>query len=148
MQKSTVQYVGGLATDDRGTVRFVNDFDFSGVKRFYTVENHQAGFVRAWHGHRKEEKYVYCTRGAAIVAVVQVEDFDQPPDPFARASRFVLSADKPSVLYIPAGYYNGSMALTDGAQLIFFSTATVEESKGDDFRLPARFWDAWTVEER
>ena len=25
---------GGVATDDRGSVRFVNDFNFDGVKRF------------------------------------------------------------------------------------------------------------------
>ena len=45
---------GGLAVDDRGTVSFVNGFDFRGVKRFYTVTNHRAGFVRAWHAHRHE----------------------------------------------------------------------------------------------
>ena len=43
---------GGVAVDDRGEVGFVNDFTFSGVKRFYTVANHSDGFVRAWHGHR------------------------------------------------------------------------------------------------
>jgi dTDP-4-dehydrorhamnose 3,5-epimerase len=40
---------GGIAPDDRGSVRFVNDFDFAKVKRFYQVENHRAGFIRAWH---------------------------------------------------------------------------------------------------
>ena len=49
---------GGLAVDDRGIVSFVNDFDFAGVKRFYMVSNHKAGFVRAWHAHKHEAKYV------------------------------------------------------------------------------------------
>ena len=31
---------GGVAVDDRGSVRFVNDFDFEGVKRFYQVQNY------------------------------------------------------------------------------------------------------------
>ena len=44
---------GGLAVDDRGEVRFVNGFGFEGVKRFYAVSNHQPGFVRAWHAHRR-----------------------------------------------------------------------------------------------
>ena len=39
---------------DRGEVGFVNDFDFEGVKRFYTLKNHPAGYVRAWHAHRRE----------------------------------------------------------------------------------------------
>ena len=63
---------GGLAVDDRGTVRFVNDFDFNGVKRFYQVENHQKGFIRAWHGHKKESKYVYVSSGTALVGVVDL----------------------------------------------------------------------------
>jgi dTDP-4-dehydrorhamnose 3,5-epimerase len=40
------------------------------------------------------------------------------------------------------------MSLTEDAKLIFFSTSTLEESKDDDFRYPARYWDIWTVAER
>ena len=49
---------GGIAVDDRGQLSFVNDFDFKDVKRFYMVENHEKGFIRAWHGHKKDVKYV------------------------------------------------------------------------------------------
>jgi len=61
---------GGLAVDDRGSVSFVNDFTFEGVKRFYQVENHRKGFIRAWHGHQKEGKFVYVTNGSALIGVV------------------------------------------------------------------------------
>lgn len=138
---------GGLAVDDRGAVGFVNDFDFAGVKRFYTVENHAAGFVRAWHGHRHEAKYVTVVRGAMLLACVEVDDWDHP-SPALPVHRFVLSAQTPSVLFIPAGYANGNMSLTAGAKAMFFSTASLEESKGDDVRFDARLWDPWTVEER
>jgi dTDP-4-dehydrorhamnose 3,5-epimerase len=40
------------------------------------------------------------------------------------------------------------MSLTDDTRLIFFSTSTLEESKGDDVRYDARHWDIWTIEER
>jgi dTDP-4-dehydrorhamnose 3,5-epimerase-like enzyme len=60
----------------------------------------------------------------------------------------VLSASAPAVLYIPAGYANGNMSLTADAKAVFFSTATVEESREDDIRLDARLWDPWPVEER
>ena len=60
-------FEGGLSVDDRGAVGFVNDFAFEGVRRFYTVSNHAAGFVRAWHAHRREAKYVTVLRGAAVV---------------------------------------------------------------------------------
>ncbi len=138
---------GGLATDDRGTVAFVNGFDFAGVKRFYAVTNHRQGFVRAWHAHRHESKYVYVSRGAAVVAAVPIDDWDNP-SPSQPVSRYVLTATRPQVLYIPAGYANGFMSLTADAVLMFFSTSTVEDSRNDDVRYDARLWNPWEAEER
>jgi dTDP-4-dehydrorhamnose 3,5-epimerase len=138
---------GSLATDDRGSVGFVNEFNFAGVKRCYLVSNHRAGFIRAWHGHRREGKYVTVVQGAAIVAAVRVDDWDHP-SPTLPVVRHVLSASRPTVLFIPAGYANGSMSLTADAKLMFFSTSTVDESRGDDVRFESRLWDCWTVVER
>jgi len=138
---------GGLAVDDRGEVGFVNDFNFQGVKRFYTVSNHRTGFIRAWHGHKNESKYVTAVLGSAIVAAVRIDDWKNP-SPALTVDRFVLSAKKPSVLFIPAGYANGFMSLTDDLKLMFFSTSTLEESAGDDFRFDSRLWDPWQVVER
>jgi dTDP-4-dehydrorhamnose 3,5-epimerase-like enzyme len=138
---------GKLSVDDRGEVGFVNDFDFAGVKRFYSVTNHRAGFVRAWHGHRRESKYITAVRGALLVCCVAIDDWEHPSKDLP-ISRFVLSAAKPEVLYVPAGYVNGFMSLTEGAKVIFFSTSTLQESQRDDVRFPARFWDPWSIQER
>ena len=138
---------GGLNVDDRGTVRHVNAFDFDGVKRFYIVENHQAGLVRAWHGHRREAKYVTVLTGAALVAAVAIDDWEHPALDMP-VERFVLSASNPTVLFIPPGHANGFMSLTADARLAFFSTATLEESRADDVRFSARTWNPWGVEER
>ena len=138
---------GGLAADDRGEVGFVNGFDFAGVKRFYTVRNHRAGFVRAWHAHRREAKYVTAVAGAALVAAVRIDNWDSP-SPSLPVTRHVLSAAQPKVLFIPAGYANGFMSLTDDARVMFVSTSTLDESKDDDIRYHARLWDVWTIEER
>ena len=138
---------GGLAVDDRGQVSFVNNFDFKGVKRFYLVSNHKVGYVRAWHAHKKESKYVMVVRGAAVVGTVAIDNWEKPSKA-ANAQRHVLSEKSPKLLYIPAGYANGLMSLTKDAQLIIFSTATLAESRNDDFRYDSRHWDIWGVEER
>jgi dTDP-4-dehydrorhamnose 3,5-epimerase-like enzyme len=142
-----VLHNGGLAVDDRGAVGFVNGFDFAGVKRFYTVRNHRSGFVRAWHAHRREAKYVTVVSGAALVGAVKIDDWDRPSASLP-AVRHVLAAAQPKVLFIPPGYANGFMSLADDTQLIFFSTSTLDESKDDDVRYHARHWDIWRVEER
>lgn len=147
-RKSTPQLInGGLAVDDRGQVSFVNEFDFKGVKRFYMVSNHARGFVRAWHAHKKEAKYVLVVKGSALVGAVPIDNWDHPSKK-AEVHRFILSEKSPKVLYIPAGYANGFKSLSDDAQIIFFSTSTLEESLNDDIRYDARFWDIWSVEER
>src|SRR4029450_1463742 len=107
---------GGLAVDDRGEVGFVNGFDFAGVKRFYTVRNHRAGFVRAWHAHRREGKYVTVVSGAALVGAIRIDTWDNPSASLPPV-RHVLSAAQPKVLFIPPGYANGFMSLTDDARL-------------------------------
>jgi dTDP-4-dehydrorhamnose 3,5-epimerase len=141
------QIPGGKAFDDRGSLSFINDLDLTMFKRFYIVENHSKGFVRAWHGHKKEAKAVVVVSGAALVAAVKVDNWDSPSKNL-QIERVVLSAEKPGALLIPAGYANGFMTLTESAKVMFFSTSSLEESAGDDFRFDARLWNPWNIEER
>jgi len=138
---------GGLSTDDRGEVAFVNDFHFDLVKRFYLVSNYKQGFVRAWHAHRREGKYVTVVQGSALVGVVRIDDWVHPSKD-VEALTFTLSAHAPVILYIPPGYANGFMSLTENCKILFFSTATLDESKNDDIRYDSRYWDIWHVAER
>jgi dTDP-4-dehydrorhamnose 3,5-epimerase len=165
---------GGLSIDDRGQVAFCNGFNpaEAGVKRLYVLSNHEAGYVRAWHGHKIEAKYVLVTRGVALVCCVVLEEIEQycqtdapswswvdkstmtltwsgPPTPIPQAWRFVLSGQQPKVLYIPPGYANGHMALSVPCDMVHFSSMTIEEAKGDDLRFPARcIPGTWEVEEK
>jgi dTDP-4-dehydrorhamnose 3,5-epimerase-like enzyme len=138
---------GGIVVDDRGKVQFANEFDFREVKRFYCVQNHREGTIRAWHGHKKEAKYVTVVQGAALVGAVAIDDWNTPSVE-AKVHNYVLAPEKPNVLFIPAGYANGFMSLTSDTIMIFFSTASLEESLVDDWRFPARYWDIWEVQER
>lgn len=138
---------GGCSIDDRGRVAFVNEFDLSQCRRFYSVENFAAGTVRAWHAHKKERKWVMVTAGAALVCCVPVDDWESPSTD-AKIHRFALDASQPAVLEIPPGYANGAMSLQSGTKIVYFSDARLDESLEDDFRFPARHWDPWQVVER
>jgi dTDP-4-dehydrorhamnose 3,5-epimerase-like enzyme len=146
-EKNPILTKGGLSVDDRGTVSFVNDFDFKNVKRFYVVENHKQGFIRAWHGHKNESKHVFVVKGSAVVAAVKIDNWENPSKNL-QINRFVLSEKTPSILFIPAGYANGFMSLSDDTKLIFYSTSELKDSLNDDIRFDAHYWDAWKVEER
>src|SRR3989338_1945661 len=117
-----------LHIDDRGYVYGVFDnIDAHGIKRTYVLENYSKGMIRAWHGHRKANMYIHIIQGAAKVAAVHM---DNPDD----LTETVLSARKPALFYVPAGYYNGTMSLVDHTKLLIYSTITLEECKHDDFR--------------
>ncbi len=140
---------GGLSVDDRGQLTFANAFSFDGVRRFYIVENFSSEVVRAFHGHLKEEKFVLVASGAAIVAAVFLTDVEHPSLE-TKPHRFVLSSRQPQILHIPAGYANGFRPLELATKIIFFSTATLDEARGDDYRFPYDYWgaDIWKVEFR
>lgn len=123
---------GDIAVDDRGKLGFVNDFNFKDVKRFYIVENYVGTNIRGWHGHKKEGKYALVTRGWAIFVTKPLEREDGKELEYGK---FALSADKPEILWIPGGFYHAFQTRTPDTQIMFFSTASLEESKRDDIRL-------------
>ena len=148
MKNEVKQFAGGVSVDDRGSVRFVNDFNFSGVKRFYHIENHARGFIRAWHGHLIEGKYVYVAHGTALVGVGHIMAQDGEIKAGELLWRGVLSSASPKVLWIPPGNANGFQSLEEDTSIMFFSTSSLEDSKLDDFRLPYNQWNIWEVDYR
>ena len=145
---------GGVAYDDRGALAYFNDLDLGalGVRRMYMVTNNDACNIRAWHGHMNEGKYVVVIEGSAIIAAVPMVDETLPyvagdsdygrGTPyrhrlrFSETERFVVSAKLPKIIYIPPGMANGTRTLESNTKLMFLSTSTLEQSKGDDYRFP------------
>jgi dTDP-4-dehydrorhamnose 3,5-epimerase len=138
---------GGRFVDDRGFLKaliFPEDFI---PKRLYSVNNWRANFVRAWHGHKFESKLIYMSKGSGIVAAVSMSD-TFAPDKNANVYRFAIDSEAHSAIYIPAGYANGLMSLTTDAEFTVISSASLEESKGDDYRFPYDYWKAWDIDQR
>lgn len=155
MKDKIKQLNGGLSVDDRGSVRFVNEFNFDNVKRFYQIENHTRGFIRAWHGHEHEGKYVYVARGSALIGAVKLPDYYKDeqtglnvPRRNEQPERYVISANTPSVLFIPPGYCNGAMNLEHDTIIFYFSTSTLDQSLHDDVRFTYDTWNIWDVDNR
>lgn len=131
---------GGLHTDDRGTVSFVNDFDLSGVDRFYTVRFRWPNTPRGWVGHRRDVKWFTAVQGEVLIAVVEPDDWESPKGDLP-VNRYTLSAGTPQVLHVPAGQATASAGLTDDAILLIFSSGRTEDARTDDYRFPVDLWD-------
>jgi dTDP-4-dehydrorhamnose 3,5-epimerase-like enzyme len=117
---------GDLHKDNRGIVRFVNDFDMQNVVRMYCIEP-QLGIIRAWQGHKKETKWFFAVKGSFVVKVVNMKT--------NLLNKFILTDLESNIIEIPGGNYNGFEALEEGSVLMVYSDFTTIQSKEDDFRL-------------
>lgn len=130
---------GEVYKDKRGVLKFINKFNLSGIKRFYQVENTDTKIIRAFHGHMKESKYVYVVSGSILLCAVYLDNANNPSKG-NKVEKFVLKASNPQIIHIPPSYANGFKALESSATVIFFSTSTLNESIGDDYRFPSDYW--------
>ena len=138
---------GGRFVDDRGFLKALVFPEGFTPKRLYSVNNWRANFIRAWHGHKFESKLIYMSRGAGIVAAVLMSDTSKP-NKSAEIFRFPIDSESHTAIFIPAGYANGLMSLTSDAEFTVLSSASLDESKNDDFRFPYDYWGAWDIEQR
>ena len=130
------------SSDERGTVSFTNDLNLQKAVRTYKVENSQLKTVRAWHGHKVEEKWVNVEQGEFLVCVVKVDDFNSPSKN-SEIQTYKMSP-KDGFLYIPPNFANGAMNLTEDNAIRYYSSSTLEESLNDDFRFESDYWDPWS----
>jgi dTDP-4-dehydrorhamnose 3,5-epimerase len=133
---------GGVFSDNRGILRFVNDFHFNDVKRFYFIKHPNTDFIRAWQGHQFEKKYFYPISGSFVLAWVKINDFENPSKNLI-PEYHILSAASSEIISIPKGYANGLKALEPNSELLLFSDMSLEDSLNENIRYPADWWMDW-----
>tara|TARA_X000000368_G_scaffold398258_1_gene368139 strand:+ start:1180 stop:1626 length:447 start_codon:yes stop_codon:yes gene_type:complete len=129
-------------SDHRGIVSFTNELVLTQVVRTYKVINSQIKTVRAWHGHKIEEKWVSVEEGEFLVCAVKIDNFEEPKKD-KEIIKFTLTPDK-GILYIPKNYANGAMNFTSNNAVRYYSSLPLEQSIKDDYRFDSKFWDPWS----
>jgi dTDP-4-dehydrorhamnose 3,5-epimerase-like enzyme len=135
---------GNLFTDNRGTLKFVNDFTFPDVKRFYQIIHPDITVVRAWQGHRVEHKYFYVVKGKFAIACVEIDNWETP-SPDLEAAVTILEEGAPAVLSVPPGFANGIKALEPDSVLMVYSNLSLQESAEDRWSFDAALWFDWKI---
>jgi len=131
-------------TDDRGFLRFCNEFDLSKYVRFYDVCNFNPNFIRAWHGHKIESKAVTVREGSAMICLVKIDSWEKPSKNL-EINKFFLSYEAPKILEIPSGYANGFITLEPKTKLTFYSDRSTSQSLEDDYRYDFNYWNPWEI---
>lgn len=123
---------GGVTKDERGQIRFVNDFDMSLVKRFYIIKNADTELIRGWRAHRIEQRWFYVLSGSFNVDLVKIDNWDNP-NPLLTIENIILEASNMKVLHVPKGYGTAFRALESNSELLVYADYPLTHAPLDDY---------------
>ena len=123
---------GNCYIDQRGKLFYNNDFDTSSIKRIYMIENINVDFIRAWQGHKIEQRWFSVLQGSFEIQLIAIDDWEKPTINLQR-HKFILNTDKLSVLHIPRGYVSSIQALEEASKLLVMADYLLGEID-DEFR--------------
>ncbi|BDB52703.1 WxcM-like domain-containing protein [Flavobacterium ammonificans] len=132
---------GNCHQDERGQLFYNNDFDTTCIKRMYVIENHSVDFVRAWQGHKAEQRWFSAVQGRFKIQLIAIDNWDTPSENLPRIE-YHLHSEKLDILYIPAGYISSIQALEEKSKLVVMSDYHLGKLN-DEFRYPT---DYFTIE--
>ena len=133
------QLKGNSHEDSRGTLFFNNDFDASAIKRIYVIENKDTDFVRAWQGHKIEQRWFSVIKGSFKIELIAIDNWDVPSKKLERFS-LVLHSEKLDVCHIPAGYVSSIQSLEEGAKLLVMADYALGELE-DEYRYALDYFE-------
>lgn len=130
---------GGSNTDSRGTLLYNNNFDASGIKRIYVIENKETTFVRGWQGHRIEQRWFSVLQGSFKIELIAIDNWENPSKDVERFS-FIVDAAKLDVLHVPSGYVSSIQSLKEGAKLVVMADYLLGEVQ-DEYRFDITYFE-------
>lgn len=136
MKPATIE--GNVHNDFRGSLYYNNEFDASTVKRIYFIQNRDTETVRAWQGHRIEQRWFSAVQGSFEIKLIEVDDWENPSKN-SIVHTFILSAAQLDVLHIPQGYISSIQSLEPESKLLVMADYSLGEIK-DEYRFEADFF--------
>jgi dTDP-4-dehydrorhamnose 3,5-epimerase len=120
--------------DDRGWSIF-DIFGGSDIQGQVNISRIDAGVVKAFHLHRRQDDYVICIEGKCKLIVAN-EDW-------TGLQQVVLDERNPGVFHIPAGSWHGYKGLDSGAKILYYCSNKYDGGNPDEERAP---WDSYGKE--
>ena len=128
--------------DERGELKFYNDFDMSSIRRMYFTTILNTKVIRAWQGHTIQSRWFCCIKGSFLVKLIKIDNWKNPSEKLP-VLKYKLSSKKKEILFIPSGYVNGFKALQSDSKLMIMSNYGFSETENDEFRYDKNKWSKW-----
>lgn len=124
--------IGNHFEDNRGKVNFNNDFDASEIKRIYAIENSSIDFIRAWQGHKIEQRWFSAIKGSFLIHLIEVDNWELPSKNLPQVE-YKINAENLDILHVPSGYISSIKALEEGSKLLVMADYMLGEIN-DEYR--------------
>lgn len=134
-------YTGQRFEDQRGILKFNNDIDLSSIKRIYTVENASIDMVRGWQGHRIEQRWFACMKGAIEIFVIELDNFEKPSTNLPIVS-YTLTDSELTYLHVPAGCVTAIKSKEKNSKLLVLADYKRGEVN-DEYRFELTYFDEY-----
>lgn len=143
-RKNEVTVIDGeIFKDHRGVITSLNDFRLPGVERIYFIHHSDTSVIRGWHAHQLEKKWFYCVKGTFTLALVEVDDWENPSVDL-QPQIFEISDAKSQIICVPEGYANCLKAKEEDSILMVLSGKIIEEALNDSWRYNSAMWVDWS----
>jgi dTDP-4-dehydrorhamnose 3,5-epimerase-like enzyme len=129
---------GNIHSDNRGSLKYNNDFNLSQVKRIYIIENNKNDIKRGWQGHKIEQRWFTAIQGSFKIQLIAIDNWEKPSETLSRLD-YILESATLDVLHIPAGYVSSIQALEEKSKLLVMSDYYLGEIN-DEFRYPTDYF--------
>jgi dTDP-4-dehydrorhamnose 3,5-epimerase-like enzyme len=130
---------GNHHQDERGIIKFNNDFNALGIKRIYSIENADTHFIRAWQGHRIEQRWFSAVVGSFTIKLIEIDNWAQPSKDLPQIE-FILNAENLDILHMPAGFISSIRANENSSKLMVFADFILGEV-ADEYRFPQDYFN-------
>jgi dTDP-4-dehydrorhamnose 3,5-epimerase-like enzyme len=129
---------GNTHDDARGTLCYNNDFDASVIKRIYMIENNGTDFIRAWQGHKREQRWFAAIKGTFKINLIKIDHWDQPSVNLEQLA-FTISSEKLDVLHVPKGHVSSIQSMEGGSRLLVMADHLLGEIQ-DEYRFEQNYF--------
>ncbi|PVW15746.1 WxcM-like domain-containing protein [Marixanthomonas spongiae] len=130
---------GGYHKDERGTLSFNNNFDASNVKRIYSIANANKATIRAWQGHKIEQRWFTVVVGVFEVKLIKIDNWEQPSKDLEQ-HQFTITSNSMDILHVPAGYVSSIQDMVGNSILLVMADYRMGEIK-DEYRFDVTYFD-------
>ena len=130
---------GNTHSDQRGILLYNNSFDAFEIKRVYFIENKDIAIIRAWQGHKIEQRWFSAVAGSFKIQLIAIDNWGKPSINL-KPITFVLNAVKLDVLQIPAGYVSSIQSLEKSSKLLVMADYLLGEIN-DEYKYPQNYFE-------